>query len=413
MQWRPLARLPPSVLREPRLHELLGGAPAVLDLGGSALAEALARWRGIVSGSGGLHLDVRPLHSVARSGGGFGAPKRLTLAEWQSGDGPLVFDTRRGSDLHRALKIWTLPEAKALWSWSRSPVATLGKPDKREGLAFHRHERNWLLLLTGAKRWYFHEAPSTALERVSEETLKETEVGGLTHQQQPGELMLLPDGIWHCTYNCSGSITLGLGGMGRLRSAAEAFCAFGDCEALRKVPLDVLSAEAAQLCCTAAEQDQLPALKCLHELLGAAALQKAYSRTATPLHVAAGAGAMEVLTWLLEARAFDTDVRDEHGATPGHWAARSGKVEVLSHLWEAGADLQAREQHSGCSPLHLMAAEGHEAAALWLLDHGGKQPLDTQGRLPEDWAAAAGHKALAERLAAERAARKARASARS
>ena len=76
-----------------------------------------------------------------------------------------------------------------------------------------------------------------------------------SHLQQPGQCMLIPDGHWHCTYNQGEALTLGVGGIGRLRSEPEAFCAFGDVAKLREVPLHLLEKESAQLFCTAAEQE--------------------------------------------------------------------------------------------------------------------------------------------------------------
>merc|ERR1719329_1497619 len=98
-----------------------------------------------------------------------------------------MFDTRRRSDLHQALRVEPPPFLRL---WSRSPIATLGRQAARDihpasgnsesagGLAFHRHERNWLLLLSGRKRWFFRTGdaePATALERVSEEHLASRE----------------------------------------------------------------------------------------------------------------------------------------------------------------------------------------------------------------------------------------------
>ncbi|OLP93292.1 hypothetical protein AK812_SmicGene24838 [Symbiodinium microadriaticum] len=96
------------------------------------------------------------------------------------------------------------------------------------GLSFHRHERNWLLLLSGRKRWYFHAGePATALARVSEEELqqREADCGSLVqmHDQTPGECILIPDGHWHCTYNSTEHFTFGVGGMGRICDKSKSY----------------------------------------------------------------------------------------------------------------------------------------------------------------------------------------------
>ncbi|CAL1151392.1 unnamed protein product, partial [Cladocopium goreaui] len=236
------------------------------------------------------------------------------------------------------------------------------------GLAFHRHERNWLLLLTGTKRWYFHGGtPVTALQRVSEESLIKAEVEAATagelqsHEQKPGECMLIPDGYWHCTYNdpAEQDMTFGVGGMGRFHSEVEALCAFGFLAELRQTKREELS-QVPQLLCTAAEQDQLQVLQCLSEMLGVDALHQAVPETgATALHMAASSGAVEVLEWMIKVGGpkLSPNLLDAHGASPGHWAARGGKLEILQLLLKAGADLSLRDAHSGVTPLHLMAAE--------------------------------------------------------
>lgn len=89
-----------------------------------------------------------------------------------------------------------------------------------------------------------------------------------------------------------------------------------------------------------------------------------------------------MLQWLLQELPSLLSARDVHGTTAVHWAARGGKVSILERLREAGAELGAREQHSGCTALHLMAGEGHEAAALYLLQHVPLEP-DAHGLLPQ------------------------------
>ncbi|CAE7903692.1 unnamed protein product, partial [Symbiodinium microadriaticum] len=171
-----------------------------------------------------LHLELRDESRVARSGGAFRMSDETTVKTWWEGSGnPLVFDTRRQSPLNQALRVWEFEEVAPLRYWSRSPIASLGRPGKdiaAGGLSFHRHERNWLLLLSGRKRWYFHAGePATALARVSEEELqqREADCGSLVqmHDQTPGECILIPDGHWHCTYNSTEHFTFGVGGMGR------------------------------------------------------------------------------------------------------------------------------------------------------------------------------------------------------
>merc|ERR1712118_323495 len=102
----------------------------------------------------GVHVDVRAPEAVARSGGSFYVDgTRPTIAEWWRGGGSaLIFDTCRGSSIHRALQdeLSTVMPL-ALQCWSRSPIASLGRcvenveedadvvKTATAGLGFHRH----------------------------------------------------------------------------------------------------------------------------------------------------------------------------------------------------------------------------------------------------------------------------------
>lgn len=133
-----------------------------------------------------------------------------------------------------------------------------------------------------------------------------------SHVQRPGECILIPDGHWHCTYNQGEQLTVGVGGMGGMRSEVEVLCAFGAVAELREageegvgrgaqVPRHLLEAESAQRggqgrmsmrrgsevvlhsCGAGAgrftterrDEDQLPVLQCLMQLLGAWSLSSA------------------------------------------------------------------------------------------------------------------------------------------
>ena len=75
----------------------------------------------------------------------------------------------------------------------------------------------------------------------------------------------------------------------------------------------------------------------------------------TPMHVAAIAGHINILSLLLEHGA-DVDVRDEYGVTPLYRASSLKKLEVGKFLLDRGADINARG-HTGATPL---------SGALWL-----------------------------------------------
>eukprot|EP00933_Yihiella_yeosuensis_P053728 TRINITY_DN52021_c0_g1_i1.p1 TRINITY_DN52021_c0_g1~~TRINITY_DN52021_c0_g1_i1.p1 ORF type:complete len:450 (+),score=93.55 TRINITY_DN52021_c0_g1_i1:46-1395(+) len=447
MVFREVSRLPVSFLKEADVHTKLNGLPAVIDLG-KAAAEAclslgpfsrqsctpaeLPRPLSSLSSQGPL-LELREGVSVARSGGSFFAGNRqVGVVDWWNGAGnPLIFDTRRSSLLHQSLRGWTLGDEAApqvlRYRWSRSPIVTLGRPQEGKssaGLAFHQHERSWLLLASGCKRWYFYAGsnpPNTALQRFEEEEfrLRELVVTGtgaesclLSHDQQPGECMLVPDGVWHCTYNLNYPIdstkqelTFGLGGLGAIRSDAEAAAAEGDLKRLDELLPQISESERPCIAKVAAEQSQLEVLKWIASKPSLSkALLSADSDGSTALHWAAASGSSEVTSWLLTLPGATAEPRDLHGTTPAHWASRSGSPEVYKVLFKAGADLEAKDEYAACTPLHMLAAEGHRLAADWLLSEAKVNPgiRDKFGRLPEDWALLLGHSEIAARLQKQR-----------
>lgn len=494
--WRPLARLTAAALDATDLHAALGGFPAVLALpaGGGWTAPLVqgaklsleaadgpadttgatgAAGRALLKPLEDVRLEVRNATAVARSGGAFhvattdradsgstgdgdraassrGCRQDPTLDAWRRGAGaPLVFDTRRGSALHAALRqhLAAAPPA-ALRRWARTPIASLGRApvgwrrgeaaetQEAGGLAFHRHERSWLYLAAGRKRWYFHigglsGAPATALARVTETELREQELlaaaeelrsGGagasaslLTHDQVPGECVFVPDGVWHCTYNlpestCDDSadshVVVGYGGMGACDSDLEFFSAAGDVVSLRSAWAGKRGGEATRyggdwteerapsLARVAAEQAQLEVLEWLVDTFGRAPLVAADAQGATPLHFAAAAGSASVAEYLLAGGGgVDVGARDVHGTTAAHWAARSGSPSLLAVLRAHGADFEAADDFCRCRPLHLFAAEGHLDAVCWAVEVAGAAPdaADGRGRCALDYARAGQH----------------------
>jgi len=91
----------------------------------------------------------------------------------------------------------------------------------------------------------------------------------------------------------------------------------------------------------------------------------------TPLHVAAEAGFVDVVAYLVGKGANIHAVENE-GHTPLLLAAAGGRAEVIEFLVENGADIQASTSHERLTPLHLAALMGEPVVVKYLVDHGAK-----------------------------------------
>ncbi|CAK8990518.1 unnamed protein product [Durusdinium trenchii] len=89
---------------------------------------------------------------------------------------------------------------------------------------------------------------------------------------------------------------------------------------------------------------------------------------ATPIHIAANRGHLEVVRLLLEAGADKDAVRTD-GATALFIAAKNGHLEVVRLMLEAGADKDA-VQTEGPTALFIAAQKGHFQAVQLLLEAG-------------------------------------------
>lgn len=101
------------------------------------------------------------------------------------------------------------------------------------------------------------------------------------------------------------------------------------------------------------------------------------SNGVTALHLAAGAGHIEIIKQLLdvgaiiEARQTLTDhSSDTTRGTAMHWAARHGHVEVLKELLARGACIETLNEWSR-SPLQVACMAGERKAAIFLKDMEG------------------------------------------
>ena len=118
----------------------------------------------------------------------------------------------------------------------------------------------------------------------------------------------------------------------------------------------------------------------------------------TPLHLASGAGHVEVAHFLVEHRASIT-VRDKDGLTPLHWASLQGRVEVTCLLIEYDADVGIQDK-AGLTPLHWAYRQGRGDVARILISCGADRTIkDKFGLTPLAWASQQGRVDLAYFLA--------------
>ncbi|MCY4574699.1 MAG: ankyrin repeat domain-containing protein [Gemmatimonadetes bacterium] len=119
----------------------------------------------------------------------------------------------------------------------------------------------------------------------------------------------------------------------------------------------------------------------VRDLLDAGATVGAGTRIGryAPLHVAARAGAGEVVEVLLGAGADpERAITVGGGARPLHFAAESGSVRAIAALVGVGADVNATEESWGQTPLIFAASRGRTEAVRALLEAGADPAIHTR-----------------------------------
>ena len=137
-----------------------------------------------------------------------------------------------------------------------------------------------------------------------------------------------------------------------------------------------------------------------------------------PIHRAAGANHVDVVTFLIEKGAL-VDQPDKSGRTAMHWAAISGHTQVAKALVAAGGSIFTATA-SGMTPLHAACEGGRAEFVEYLLKTAAEQDAaatseqiaagaeagvskicnakDADGKLPFDLAMAGKHKAVVTHL---------------
>lgn len=97
------------------------------------------------------------------------------------------------------------------------------------------------------------------------------------------------------------------------------------------------------------------------------------NRQNTPLNLAASAGQLEVVKYLVKEAKADPNSRDDHGCTPLLWAARYNRIAVMRVLIAGGANVNAIDNY-GCTALAWALKMGKTEAARFLLTEAKAEP---------------------------------------
>lgn len=93
-----------------------------------------------------------------------------------------------------------------------------------------------------------------------------------------------------------------------------------------------------------------------------------FNSGATPLIVAAEAGRLEVVEFLIESGA-NLNARNDHDYSALHWAAFHGHQGIVDLLLKNEADANIKDS-TGSTPLILAISKGHRLIAADLIFHG-------------------------------------------
>jgi len=118
---------------------------------------------------------------------------------------------------------------------------------------------------------------------------------------------------------------------------------------------------------------------------------------ATPLHIAAEEGNVDIIKLLIE-NGLHTGVVDWIGNTALHIASAKGHTQAVAVLHEHGADPAAKNNQND-TPIHLAADAGHVEVARLLIEIGADiNGLDYRNQTPLKRAQDRGRKEVAELL---------------
>ena len=125
------------------------------------------------------------------------------------------------------------------------------------------------------------------------------------------------------------------------------------------------------------QNGDLQRLRSLAETHGAESIRlEAEPEELTSLHLAAGAGQIEIVEYLLsESVKADPNATRINSFTPLHAAAMNGQTEICKALLNKGARVNAQTSPQGYAPLHSAAFGGYAETVQLLLAYGANPAL--------------------------------------
>jgi ankyrin repeat protein len=102
---------------------------------------------------------------------------------------------------------------------------------------------------------------------------------------------------------------------------------------------------------------------------------KGYRNLCEPIHLAAGKGHIEAVEFLLKNGAY-IDAKDRDNETPLHDAAYNNQAEMIDYLVKHGANINAKSSCYHLTPLEKAVKFERATAVRALLENGAKADLD-------------------------------------
>jgi ankyrin repeat protein len=121
-------------------------------------------------------------------------------------------------------------------------------------------------------------------------------------------------------------------------------------------------------------------------IVSAILLGTSFSVLAATIHEVVKAGDVQAVNKSIDANRSAVNTRNDLGSTPLHIAAGRSAPDIVKLLLEKGAAINVKD-NSGATPLHIAAFSGHKENLELLLSKGADvHAKDNQGKTARDYA---------------------------